>query len=92
MSAGAKTGSSTASKIATSTPESEELLARAEARVRADGLAAAPAEDLLDLIEEMNEQMRLAAENLQFELAARLRDELADLKKELRLMREAGHA
>ena len=90
--AGAKTGSSTASKIATSTPESEELLARAEARVRADGLAAAPAEDLLDLIEEMNDQMRVAAENLQFELAARLRDELADLKKELRLMKEAGHA
>ncbi len=90
--AGAKTGSATSSKIATSTPESEELLARAEARVRADGLAAAPAEDLLDLIEQMNEQMRVAAENLQFELAARLRDELADLKKELRLMKEAGHA
>lgn len=92
VSAGAKTGSVTSSKIATSTPESEVLLARAEARVRADGLAAAPAEDLLDLIEEMNEQMRVAAENLQFELAARLRDELADLKKELRLMKEAGHA
>ena len=92
VSAGAKTGSATSSKIATSTPESEELLARAEARVRADGLAAAPAEDLLDLIEQMNEQMRVAAENLQFELAARLRDELADLKKELRLMKEAGHA
>ena len=45
-----------------------------------------------DLIEQMNEQMRVAAENLQFELAARLRDELADLKKELRLMKEAGHA
>lgn len=92
VSAGAKTGSATSSKIATSTPESEELLARAEARIRADGLAAAPAEDLLDLIEQMNEQMRVAAENLQFELAARLRDELADLKKELRLMKEAGHA
>ena len=92
VSAGAKTGSATSSKIATTTPESEELLARAEARVRADGLAAAPAEDLLDLIEQMNEQMRVAAENLQFELAARLRDELADLKKELRLMKEAGHA
>ena len=92
VSAGAKTGSATSSKIATSTPESEELLARAEARVRADGLATAPAEDLLDLIEQMNEQMRVAAENLQFELAARLRDELADLKKELRLMKEAGHA
>ena len=92
VSAGAKTGSATSSKIATSTLESEELLARAEARVRADGLAAAPAEDLLDLIEQMSEQMRVAAENLQFELAARLRDELADLKKELRLMKEAGHA
>lgn len=92
VSAGAKTGSATSSKIATTTPESEELLARAEARVRADGLAAAPAEDLLDLIEQMNEQMRVAAENLQFELAARLRDELADLKKELRLMKDAGHA
>ena len=48
--------------------------------------------DLLDLIEQMNEQMRLAAENLQFELAARLRDELSDLKKELRQMQQAGHA
>ena len=41
---------------------------------------------------QMNEQMRLAAENLQFELAARLRDELSDLKKELRQMQQAGHA
>ena len=79
-------------KIATSTPESEALLAKAQERVRADGLAAEPAEDLLDLIEQMNEQMRLAAENLQFELAARLRDELSELKKELRQMQQAGHA
>ena len=60
--------------------------------VFADGLAAEPAEDLLELIEQLSEQMRLAAENLQFELAARLRDELTDLKKEFRQMREAGHA
>ena len=79
-------------KIATSTPESDALLAKAQERVRADGLAADPAEDLLDLIEQMNEQMRLAAENLQFELAARLRDELSELKKELRQMQQAGHA
>ena len=79
-------------KIATSTPESDALLAKAQERVRADGLAAEPAEDLLDLIEQMNEQMRLAAENLQFELAARLRDELSELKKELRQMQQAGHA
>ena len=67
-------------------------MAKTQERVRADGLAAEPAEDLLDLIEQMNEQMRLAAENLQFELAARLRDELSDLKKELRQMQQAGHA
>ena len=90
--AGAKTGSSTSSKIAASTPESDALLAKAQDRVRADGLAAEPAEDLLELIEQLSEQMRLAAENLQFELAARLRDELTDLKKEFRQMREAGHA
>ncbi|WP_456030823.1 excinuclease ABC subunit UvrB [Rothia dentocariosa] len=90
--AGAKTGSSTSSKIAASTSESDALLAKAQDRVRADGLAAEPAEDLLELIEQLSEQMRLAAENLQFELAARLRDELTDLKKEFRQMREAGHA
>ena len=90
--AGAKTGASTSSKIAASTPESDALLAKAQDRVRADGLAAEPAEDLLELIEQLSEQMRLAAENLQFELAARLRDELTDLKKEFRQMREAGHA
>ena len=89
---GAKTGSSTSSKIVASTPESDALLAKAQDRVRADGLAAEPAEDLLELIEQLSEQMRLAAENLQFELAARLRDELTDLKKEFRQMREAGHA
>ncbi len=90
--AGAKTGSNTSSKIVASTPESDALLAKAQDRVRADGLAAEPAEDLLELIEQLSEQMRLAAENLQFELAARLRDELTDLKKEFRQMREAGHA
>ena len=47
--AGAKTGSSTSSKIAASTPESDALLAKAQDRVRADGLAAEPAEDLLEL-------------------------------------------
>jgi excinuclease ABC subunit B len=36
--------------------------------------------------------MHGAAAELQFELAARLRDEVADLKKELRQMQSAGHA
>ncbi|WP_271395103.1 excinuclease ABC subunit UvrB [Neomicrococcus lactis] len=60
--------------------------------IRRDGLAAVPAEDLVDLIEQLSQQMHGAAEDLQFELAARLRDEIADLKKELRQMQKAGHA
>jgi len=49
-----------------------------------------PADELGDLIEQLTEQMRAAASELQFELAARLRDEVAELKKELRHMLEAG--
>ena len=60
--------------------------------VRADGLAARPAEALVTLIEDLTAQMHAAAGDLHFELAARLRDEVQDLKKELRQMREAGHA
>ncbi|MDQ1290214.1 MAG: excinuclease subunit [Actinomycetota bacterium] len=56
----------------------------------AAGLASLPAEDLADLIGELTEQMHAAASELHFELAARLRDELAELKKELRQMRAAG--
>jgi len=52
-------------------------------------LAGAAASDLADLIQELSDQMHSAAEELQFELAARLRDEIADLKKELREMTEA---
>ncbi|MGM0384440.1 MAG: excinuclease ABC subunit UvrB [Actinomycetota bacterium] len=45
--------------------------------------------DLADLIEQLSAQMHAAAAELQFELAARLRDEIADLKRELRQMRDA---
>ncbi|CBT76144.1 MULTISPECIES: excinuclease ABC subunit UvrB [Glutamicibacter] len=65
---------------------------KASSTVRKDGLAAAPAEDLLTQIEEMTEQMHAAAAELQFELAARIRDEVSELKKELRQMKAAGHA
>ncbi len=66
--------------------------AKGAAMVRQDGLAAAPAEDLVGLIEQLTDQMHAAAGELQFELAARLRDEVGDLKKELRQMQSAGHA
>lgn len=48
-----------------------------------------PLNELLDLIEELTAQMNEAAQNLQFEIAARYRDEISDLRRELRAMREA---
>jgi excinuclease ABC subunit B len=55
------------------------------------GLAAAGGNDLESIIVDLNEQMLQAAGELKFELAARLRDEVSDLKKELRQMVAAGH-
>ncbi|MBW0106199.1 excinuclease ABC subunit UvrB [Pseudonocardia sp. KRD-291] len=49
-----------------------------------------PRAELADLIQQMSDQMLAAARDLQFELAGRLRDEIADLKKELRGMDAAG--
>ena len=51
---------------------------------------ALPARDLADLVGQLTDQMHAAAADLQFEVAARLRDEISELKKELRGMREAG--
>ncbi|MDA3628738.1 excinuclease ABC subunit UvrB [Saccharopolyspora oryzae] len=49
-----------------------------------------PRAELADLVQQLNDQMMNAARELQFELAARLRDEIHDLKKELRGMDAAG--
>jgi excinuclease ABC subunit B len=49
-----------------------------------------PRAELADLIKDLTNQMMSAARDLQFELAARIRDEIADLKKELRGMDAAG--
>jgi excinuclease ABC subunit B len=54
-------------------------------------LVSMPRQELMGLIESLTDQMRSAAADLQFELAARLRDELKELKRELRNMEEAGH-
>ena len=53
-------------------------------------LSGLPTADLADLVQQLTDQMHTAAAELQFELAARLRDEISDLKKELRQMVEAG--
>jgi excinuclease ABC subunit B len=59
--------------------------------LRREGLAAAGGNDLEKIIADLNEQMLQAAGELKFELAARLRDEVSELKKELRQMVAAGH-
>ncbi|SDS15228.1 Excinuclease ABC subunit B [Nocardioides scoriae] len=51
--------------------------------------AGIPSSDLAELVQALTEQMHTAAAELQFEVAARLRDEISDLKKELRQMLEA---
>ena len=53
-------------------------------------LGSLPRQELLALIESLTDQMRVCAADLHFELAARLRDEIKDLKRELRGMETAG--
>ena len=65
------------------------LLADAKVTTRTRSLAGS---DLVELIQDLTQQMHLAASELQFELAARYRDEVGELKKELRGMQEAGQA
>ncbi|MCX6449204.1 MAG: excinuclease ABC subunit UvrB [Actinobacteria bacterium] len=50
-----------------------------------------PRQELIALIESLTEQMKSAAAELSFELAARLRDEIRELKRELKGMQEAGN-
>ncbi|MDQ1596679.1 MAG: excinuclease subunit, partial [Microbacteriaceae bacterium] len=78
--------------------DTAELLAGRDGRKRSPtpnlkrvGLAASGANDLESIIRDLNDQMLQAAGELKFELAGRLRDEVADLKKELRQMQAAGH-
>ena len=47
--------------------------------------------DLVSLVAELTDQMHAAASELRFELAARLRDEIADLKKEIRRGKALGN-
>lgn len=60
------------------------------AGLNAKGVVSLPRKDLVALIGSLTDQMRSAAADLQFEVAAKLRDEIRILKKELRSMEEAG--
>ncbi|PYY38760.1 excinuclease ABC subunit B [Curtobacterium sp. MCPF17_011] len=59
--------------------------------LRREGIAGEGATQLEATIADLNDQMLQAAAELKFELAARLRDEVQDLKKALRQMESAGH-
>ena len=83
--------------------DTDELLGSARVQARGKGGRAGsseatparerdlPATELARLIQELTDQMHQAATDLHFELAARLRDEISDLKKELRQMTAATH-
>ncbi|NKE08794.1 MULTISPECIES: excinuclease ABC subunit UvrB [Kocuria] len=70
--------------------QSSAALADAERKLRQDGVETGPAQNLEDLVLQLTEQMNQAAADLKFELAARIRDELADLKRELRHVQDAS--
>jgi len=79
--------------------DTEELLSHEKGGAKKFGASAGifdksstslPRKDLIALIGSLTDQMRNAASELQFEVAARLRDEIKILKKELRMMEEAG--
>jgi excinuclease ABC subunit B len=56
------------------------------------GIAGMAYDQIMGLIIELDVQMKNAAAELQFELAGRIRDEISELKHELRQMKKAGHA
>ncbi|CAB4705501.1 MAG: excinuclease ABC subunit UvrB [Actinobacteria bacterium] len=64
-------------------------LSKAAAGQHAADIAGMPSSDLAQLIQDLTDQMKAAAAELQFEVAARMRDEISELKKELRQMMEA---
>ncbi|HEY3687768.1 MAG TPA: excinuclease ABC subunit UvrB [Streptosporangiaceae bacterium] len=59
-------------------------------KLRSAELGDKPREELSAMVDQLTEQMHTAAADLQFELAARLRDEIHELKREIRDMKEAG--
>ncbi|HIY66266.1 MAG TPA: excinuclease ABC subunit UvrB, partial [Candidatus Agrococcus pullicola] len=74
--------------------DSEELLAGRKAgsptpRLSGDRSQLDGAEQIETLVADLTQQMQAAAGELKFELAARLRDELQELKRDLRAIRQA---
>jgi excinuclease ABC subunit B len=81
--------------IAKEADDTEDLAAKTKkigftSGVHSKNAQSLPRQELVALIESLTDQMRLAASELSFELAARLRDEIRELKRELKGMQEAG--
>ena len=71
--------------------ETQTVIAQSEAlRASLPPKASRAMSDLVTLIEELSASMQQAAAELQFEVAARYRDEITDLRRELRAMKDAG--
>ena len=68
-------------------PVPEKLSELSDRRRATDDLSDLPEDELERLIRNLEQEMRNAAVDLRFEYAARLRDEVKDLKRELREMR-----
>ena len=77
------------SVLAREKADSDELVGQSEGDTALPVMrAAAGSEELPDLIRQLTDQMMQASSELKFELAARLRDEVAELKRELRELTE----
>ena len=61
-----------------------------EAMIEGRDTSSMASDEIEKLIADLTTQMTAAARELKFELAGRLRDEIADLRKELRGVKEAG--
>lgn len=68
----------------------EEATSDPSAMVEKRDISSMGTDEVQALIDDLSAQMGAAARELKFELAGRLRDEIADLKKELRGLKEAG--
>jgi excinuclease ABC subunit B len=82
--------------------DTAELLEKAKGKKSRDGKSVVPIkgrkgiagmafDEILSIVVDLDEQMKAAAGELKFELAARLRDEISELKHELRQMEKDGH-
>jgi excinuclease ABC subunit B len=83
----------TAELLAKSSPGKRGREAKNSIPIRSrSGIAGMAYDQILEIVVDLDAQMKAAAAELKFELAGRLRDEISELKYELRQIEKAGHA